>query len=102
MSPMAASEAIEAHGRAHLAGVPSASASPGYVRRQPESTVLYELVNTYVPMLIEEASARSEHGVGYPGFIPEVYERYLRCGLLCHGFVRVQCDHCNFEHLVAV
>lgn len=54
-----------------------------------------------VPMLIEEASARSEHGVGYPGFIPEVYERYLRCGLLCHGFVRVHCDHCNFEHLVA-
>ena len=28
-------------------------------------------------------------------------EEYLRCGLLEHGCVRVGCDRCGFEHLVA-
>ncbi|MFP6806157.1 MAG: transposase zinc-binding domain-containing protein [Pseudomonadales bacterium] len=36
-----------------------------------------------------------------PRFIQADFEQYLRCGLLEHGFVRVKCDGCRHEHLVA-
>ena len=26
---------------------------------------------------------------GYPGFVEREFEKFLACGLLCHGFVRV-------------
>jgi hypothetical protein len=29
------------------------------------------------------------------------FEDYLECGLLEHGFLRVKCDGCRHEHLVA-
>ena len=28
------------------------------------------------------------------------FEAYLRCGILAHGFARVRCEGCAFEHLV--
>jgi len=29
------------------------------------------------------------------------FEEFLRCGILAYGFLRVQCESCRFEHLVA-
>ena len=72
-----------------------------YKRREPEATVLYELVQTYLPLALDQAAERSEHGFGYPGFIADTFNRYLDCGLLCQGFVRVHCDQCGFDRLVA-
>ena len=36
-----------------------------------------------------------------PQFIRQEFEEYLKCGLLEHGFLRVKCDGCRHEHLVA-
>ncbi len=31
----------------------------------------------------------------------EAFDEYLRCGVLDHGFLRVACEHCHAERLVA-
>ena len=36
-----------------------------------------------------------------PGYVQQEFEDYLRCGGLEHGFLRVRCDSCHAEHLVA-
>jgi hypothetical protein len=36
-----------------------------------------------------------------PQFVRREFEDYLQCGLLEHGFLRVKCDGCRHEHLVA-
>ena len=50
---------------------------------------------------LEHARDHSEHGFGYPRFVEREFEKFLACGLLCNGFVRVRCDHCADERLVA-
>ncbi|HEX7699144.1 MAG TPA: hypothetical protein VF403_00395 [Kofleriaceae bacterium] len=65
------------------AAVPSTTT---YARRQPETTVLYEVVRDHVASLLDEARDRSEHGFGYPRFVEREFEKFLACGLLCHGF----------------
>jgi len=35
------------------------------------------------------------------GYVQREFEDYLKCGRLEHGFLRVRCDSCHFEHLVA-
>lgn len=43
-----------------------------------------------------------EHCGGHlPCFIPLEFEDSLKCGLLEHGFLRVKCDGCRHEYLVA-
>jgi hypothetical protein len=36
-----------------------------------------------------------------PGFVRDEFEAYLRCGRLEQGFLRVKCNQCRYEHLVA-
>jgi hypothetical protein len=79
----------------------SPTAARGYVRRQPETTVLYGVVRDHLPALLHRARERSEHGYGYPRFVAREFEKFLACGLLRHGFVRVRCDSCAEERLVA-
>jgi hypothetical protein len=84
-----------------LAAHPTSTAARGYTRRQPESTVLYGIFRDHLPTLLDQARDRSEHGFGYPRFVEREFERFLACGLLCQGFVRVRCDSCAEERLVA-
>jgi len=39
--------------------------------------------------------------VALPAFVVDEFRSYLRCGRLEHGFIRVKCDGCRHEHLVA-
>jgi hypothetical protein len=77
------------------------TATRGYSRRQPENTVLYSVVQDHLATLLATAREQSEHGLGYPRFVEREFEKFLACGLLCHGFVRVRCDTCAEERLVA-
>ena len=36
-----------------------------------------------------------------PGYVQREFEDYLKCGRLKHGFLRVLCEPCHAEHLVA-
>jgi hypothetical protein len=72
-----------------------------HARRQPENTVLYGVVRDHLPTFLELARDRSEGGFGYPRYVEREFEKFLACGLLCHGFVRVHCGNCGDDRLVA-
>lgn len=39
-------------------------------------------------------------GLGLPPFVTAEFRKFLRCGVLAHGFARVRCGGCAFERLV--
>jgi hypothetical protein len=70
-----------------------------YQRHRPEETVLYKIVQENLEnflLLVQE-----ETGHPLPDFVQKEFREYLRCGILAHGFLRVQCGSCHNEHLVA-
>ena len=71
----------------------------GYYRRhKPEQTLLYQIVEQHLPAFKRHLS---EAGISLPAFVHREFDNYLHCGLLEHGFLRVKCNGCRFEHLVA-
>ena len=70
-----------------------------YQRRQPENTVLYQMIADEFSTFREEVF---ELGGGHelPGFVLQEFERYLDCGILARGFARVRCATCRKEILV--
>ena len=77
---------------------PSGSSSP-YRRRQPEQSELYRAVRDHMASFL--AAVEDEDGdVTLPAHVRAELERYLRCGLLSHGFVRVWCSTCKEDLLV--
>lgn len=70
----------------------------GYARHRPESTLLYQLVEQHWPRFRE---LRAMEGRSLPGYIEEEFEAYLQCGRLEEGFLRVRCERCHAEKLVA-
>ena len=71
---------------------------PGYAQHRPEATLLYRLVEQHYPALL---AAREATGRPLPGYVQEEFEAYLKCGRLEHGFLRVRCEDCHAEKLVA-
>ena len=71
---------------------------PGYARHRPEATLLYQLVERHYPGLV---AAREAAGRPLPKYVQEEFEAYLKCGRLEHGFLRVRCEDCHAEKLVA-
>ena len=69
-----------------------------YQRHRPEQTLLYRIVEEYYPAF---AALMAEQGRELPGYVQREFEDYLQCGRLEHGFLRVRCEHCHAEHLVA-
>jgi hypothetical protein len=79
--------------------VPRSPALPSYEPRNPADSVLYRVVSSDLEAFLAR-TAESADGRGLPGFVRHEFERYLRCGVLAHGFARVRCDGCTFERLV--
>ena len=67
-------------------------------RHRPEQTLLYQLVEEYYPAFEAQWAAQ---GRVLPDYVRQEFDEYLKCGRLEHGFLRVQCDTCHAEHLVA-
>ena len=74
------------------------AAAPAYHRHRPELTALYAIVAEHYPSFLQEIECSGGH---LPRFIRQEFDDYLKCGLLEHGFLRVKCDSCLHEHLVA-
>ena len=72
--------------------------APTYERHRPEQTSLYALIDEHFPRFLERLEA---DGVSLPHFVKEEFEAYLKCGRLEYGFLRVKCDACRHEKLVA-
>ena len=62
-----------------------------YSRRDPEKTVLYQIVAENLETFLQDARDRSEHGFGYPRFIERTFRRYLDCGY--HGVFAKSTPH---------
>ena len=69
-----------------------------YERHCPEQTLLYRLVEQHYPAFVAELAA---DGREVPGYVAREFEEYLRCGRLEWGLLRVRCEVCHRERLVA-
>ncbi|MCA3325291.1 MAG: transposase [Roseomonas sp.] len=60
--------------------------------------MLYALVQAHYTDFLARLEAEDR---SLPAYVREEFEEYLRCGVLDHGFLRVVCEHCRAERLVA-
>ena len=67
-------------------------------RHRPETTLLYRLIKQYYPSFVATLAAQ---GRFLPHYVEKKFEEFLRCGRLESGFVRVVCEDCKHENLVA-
>ena len=81
------------------ASCPAASPGRSYARREPENSVLHVVVREHLETFL--TTVREERGKDLPHYVEQELRRYLRCGILAHGFCRVVCPSCRKEILVA-
>lgn len=79
------------------------TAAPGaiaatYERHRPERTLLYGLVTQHYTTFLDLLATEDK---SLPAFVQQEFADYLRCGRLEHGFLRVRCEQCRVETLVA-
>jgi hypothetical protein len=79
----------------------AAASAPPYQHREgrrPEQTPLYRVVQQHY----ETFAAEVEHvATALPQFVKEEFDAYLDCGILAHGFMRLRCEGCARDVLVA-
>jgi len=69
-----------------------------YERHKPEATLLYLIIQEHWSGFRAELERQGKY---LPKFVVQEFEEYLKCGRLEHGFLRVQCESCHHEKLVA-
>ena len=69
-----------------------------YERRRPEQTLLYRLVAEHYPRFL---ALLADQGRSLPHYVRREFDDFLKCGILDHGFLRVRCQDCSTECLVA-
>ncbi len=78
--------------------LPHPQYSPSYKRRTPEQSQLYQLIEDNHQYLEHYLSQKNQY---LPRYVIKEFERYLECGKLENGFLRVRCQDCHHERLVA-
>ena len=68
-----------------------------YRRRMPERTVLHELVAGHAQTMFAEHATTTPGVPGCRATWSASSTKYLRCGILAHGFARVRCQACDDE-----
>jgi hypothetical protein len=75
-------------------------AAATYEPRDPSRTVLYQVIaehlETFLASLDDDPDAK-----GLPDYVQREFYEYLQCGILAHGFLRLGCDTCKKEVLLA-
>lgn len=69
-----------------------------YKARHPEQTVLYQAVANNVRTFEQLAELEAKH---LPKHVTKEFEAFLRCGILAYGFLRLKCEDCKVEKLIA-
>jgi len=82
------------------AAATSEAISRSYARRAPEHGVLHRVVREHLQTFLWELDRR-EHERGAPLFVKREFQRFVRCGVLAHGFARFRCTGCGTDRLVA-
>jgi hypothetical protein len=74
------------------------------VRRRPEESVLYQVVQQHLQTFCARVAAVAEDDAGrsaLPDFVERGLHAFLDCGVLARGFCRLHCDACGRIELVA-
>ena len=75
-------------------------ASSSYVPHDPSQTVLYRVVAAHLETFLASLDADPD-AKGLPAYVERELYDYLQCGVLAHGFLRLGCDTCHKELLLA-
>ena len=73
---------------------------PSYERRRPEATILHKVIRENLLSFIELAEA-DPSSASLPDYIKKEFHEFLGCGLLQKGLLRVRCEDCHHERLLA-
>ena len=79
------------------APAPVAAATHPHTPRHRPRGLLHRTVARAWPLL---QRAAAERGGSWPFFVQREFDKYLRCGCLEHGFMRLCCHHCKLDRLV--
>jgi hypothetical protein len=74
-----------------------ATGPPGYVRRQPETTALYQAIAEHWPGFRKSVESLG----GLPRFVTEEFDAYLGCGILGRGCRHLSCRQCVHSQLAS-
>jgi hypothetical protein len=77
-----------------------APAPPPYVPRDPSQTILYHVVANHLETFLASRDADPD-AQGLPAYVQREFYDYLQCGILAHGVLRLGCDTCQHEMLLA-
>ncbi|HYX38374.1 MAG TPA: transposase zinc-binding domain-containing protein [Oligoflexus sp.] len=77
-----------------------ADSEGAYYRREPEKTILYQVVEEFAEAFFEVAA--SDPGrKPLPAFAQLEFEKFLKCDIVTEGFVRLRCTGCTESIIVA-
>jgi hypothetical protein len=71
-----------------------------YEPRDPSRTVLYTVIAEHLETFLASLDA-DPAAKGLPAYVQREFYDYLQCGILVHGFLRLGCDTCKKEILLA-
>src|SRR5438270_13262143 len=69
-----------------------------YVPRNPEATVLYRVIAGELKTFLRRQQERDR---SVPRFVEREFRSFLECGIPADGFLRVHCDSCGRDRIVA-
>jgi hypothetical protein len=71
-----------------------------YESRDPSCTILYKVIAEHLETFLASLDA-DPAATGLPAYVQREFYDYLQCGILAHGFLRLRCDTCTHEMLLA-
>ena len=74
------------------------SHSPSYKRHRPEQVLFCQIIERHHPVFWDATVTQGKY---LPLHVQQEFADYLKSGRLEHDFLRVQCNHCHHEYLVA-
>ncbi len=72
-----------------------------YRRRQPERSVVYQVLQSHLETWLAGCREMNEAGFPVAGYIEKDFRKSLECGILAHGFARARCAGCGYNVLIA-
>jgi hypothetical protein len=80
--------------------VQSHPSGPTYIRRQPEKTALYQVLQRHL-LTFEQQWTDEANGRTLPKFVLDELRGFMSCGILARGFAHLYCARCGEHHVVA-
>jgi hypothetical protein len=79
---------------------PLEASPPAYGPRDPSQTLLYQVVADHLETLLASLDADPD-AKGFPAYVQREFYAYVQCGVLAHGILRLGCNTCHKELLLA-